>query len=115
MRADPQRAPSAPRQSPDRVVRQPVFGGEYPFHAAFEPVQPVVAANPDSPGGVLQQDVYVGFPGTCKDGSGSAPNQPRQASVGADPQHAPRIHQQRADTAAGQAWVSNLLKDAIAV
>src|ERR1019366_5006478 len=42
MRADPQRPPAPPRQSPDRVVRQPVLGCEYSFHAAFEPVQPVV-------------------------------------------------------------------------
>ena len=92
MRADPQRAPGARRQSPDRVVGQAVLGGEYSFHAVFEPVQPVVGAHPDSPGGGLQQDVHGGFPATFKDGSGPAPIEPRQASVGTDPQHAPRIH-----------------------
>ena len=115
MRADPQRAPGARRQSPDRVVRQSVLGCEYPFRAAFEPVQPVVGAHPHSTRRVLQQDVHVGFPSAREDGGVPAPLEPRQASVAADPQHAPRIHQQRTDTGLGQPRVSHLLKAAIAV
>ena len=111
-----QRAAGARRQTPDRVVWQPVFGGEYPFRPAFKPVQPVVGANPYSPRGVFQQDVHVRFPTTCKDGGASAPIEPRKASVGPDPQHAPRIHHQRTDRGAGQAQVTrNLFKAAIRV
>ena len=114
MRADPQRAPGA-RQSPNRIVRQAVLGCEYSLDTALEPVQPVVGANPHSPGGVLEQDVHVGFPATREHRSAPAPLDPRDASVAADPQHAPRIQQQRTDTGVDQSWAFNLLEAAIAV
>ena len=116
MRAHPQRTAARRRQTPDRVVRQPVFGGEYPFHSVLEPVQPVIGAHPDSPRGVLQQDVHVGFKSAREEGAAPAVIQPRQASIGPDPQHTPRIHPQRPEIAGGQAQVAgNPFKAAIAV
>ena len=115
VRANPQCAPGAHGQPPNRVIRQPIAGCEDPLDAAFDTVQPVIGAHPDGSRRVLQQDVNVGFEGALENPRAPPPLEPHQASVRARPQHAPRIHQHGTDIGVGQAQGFELLETSIAV